>query len=211
MLKSSTNIKNDTRKPWDTLKGIICKNKTKSEYPRFFTDKGHQIKISPTHLMNILHDWSSLANSIDIAGKATFDTYLKKPNSSSFQFQYTDAPSVQKVMNNLKPKSSAWHDDMSSKIFRQIGDIVAYPLNIIVNQSLCTGIFPHRVKLAKVIIYLCTKNDNKLFGNYRPISLLSSLSKMFEKSYLINYMIIWSQTVYYSKASMVSENNTRPS
>ena len=45
----------------------------------------------------------SLANSIDIANKATFDTYLKKPNSSSFQFQYTDAPSVQKIINSGLP------------------------------------------------------------------------------------------------------------
>ena len=38
--------------------------------------------------MNILHK----SDRVDIADKATFDTYLKKPNSSSFQFQYTDAP-----------------------------------------------------------------------------------------------------------------------
>ena len=38
-----TKYKSDTRKTWDTLKGIICKNKMKSEYPRYFTDKGQQI------------------------------------------------------------------------------------------------------------------------------------------------------------------------
>ena len=122
----------------------------------------------------------SLANSIDIAIMATFDTYLKKPNSSSFQFQYTDAPSVQKIINNLKPKSSAGHDNISSKLLRHMGEIVAYPLSIIINQSLCTGVFTNRLKLAKVIP-LYKKDDNKSFGNYRPISLLSSLSKVFEK------------------------------
>ena len=131
--------------------------------------------------MNLLHKSDRIsANSNDIADKATFDTYLKKLNSSSFQFQYTNAPCVQKIINNLKPKSSAGHDTISSKLLRQIGDIVAYTLSIIVNQSLCTGIFPHRLKLAKVMP-LYKKDDNKLFGNYRPISLLSSLSKVFEK------------------------------
>ena len=190
-----TKYKNDIRKTWDTLKGIICKNKMKSEYPRFFTDKGQQI----TGDKNIADKFNeyftqigpSLANSIDIADKVTFDTYLKKPNSSSFQFQYTDAPSVQKIINKLKPKSSAGHDNISSKLLRQIGDIVAYPLSIIVNQSLCTGIFPHRLKLAKVMP-LYKKDDNKLFGNYRPISLLSSISKVFEKivfDQLYDYLI----------------------
>ena len=61
-----------------------------------------------------------------------------------------------------------------------MGEIVAYPLSIIINQSLCTGLFPNRLKLAKVIP-LYKKDDNKSFGNYRPISLLSSLSKVFEK------------------------------
>ena len=53
-----TKYKNDIRKTWDTLKGIICKNKMKSEYPRNFIDRGQQIagdKILLTNLMNILH------------------------------------------------------------------------------------------------------------------------------------------------------------
>ena len=68
---------------------------------------------------------------------------------------------------------------------------MAYPLIIIVNQSLCTGKFPHRIKYAKVIP-LYKKDDNKLVGNYRPISLLSSLAKIFEKivlDQLYDYMI----------------------
>ena len=58
--------------------------------------------------------------------------------------------------------------------------VVSRPLSIIMNQSLCTGIFPDKLKIAKVIpVY--KKDDNKLFVNDRPISLLSSISKMFER------------------------------
>ena len=57
----------------------------KSEYPRFLTDKGQQV----TGDKNITEQFNefftqigpSFANSIDIANTATFDTYLKKPNS----------------------------------------------------------------------------------------------------------------------------------
>ena len=60
----------------------------KSEYPRFFTDKGQQI-IGDKNIADKFNEYftqigPNLANSIDIADKATFDTYLKKPNSSSF-------------------------------------------------------------------------------------------------------------------------------
>ena len=126
-----TKYKNDIRKAWDTLKGIIYKNKMKSEYPPFFMDMGQQI----SGYKNITDKFNecftqigpSLANSIDIANKATFDTYLKKPNSSSFQFQYTDAPCEQKIINNLKHKSSAGHDKISFKFLSHMGEIVAYP------------------------------------------------------------------------------------
>ena len=43
-----------------------------------------------------------------------------------------------------------------------------------------TGIFPDNLKIAKVIP-LFKKDDDKSFSNYRPISLLSSISKFFEK------------------------------
>ena len=49
-----------------------------------------------------------------------------------------------------------------------------------INQSLCIGIFPDKLKIAKVIP-LYKKDDNKSFGNYRPIALLSSNSKIFER------------------------------
>ena len=43
-----------------------------------------------------------------------------------------------------------------------------------------TGIFPDSLKIAKVIP-LFKKGDDKILSNYRPISLLSSISKVFEK------------------------------
>ena len=80
-----TKYKNDIRKTWDTLKSIICKNKMKSEYPRNFIDRGQQIA-GDKNIADKFNEYftqigPSLANSIDISNKATFDTYLKKPIS----------------------------------------------------------------------------------------------------------------------------------
>ena len=146
-----TKYENDIRKTWDALKGIICKNKMKSKFPPFFMDMGQQTS-GDKNIAGKFNEYftqigPSLANSIDIANKTTFGTYLKKPISSSLQFQYTDAPSVQKIINNLKPKSSVVHDNISSKLLRHMGDIVAYPLSIIINKSLCTGVFPKPTKI----------------------------------------------------------------
>ena len=58
------------------------------------------------------------------------------------------------------------------------------PLTNIGNQTLSTGIFPFRLKIAKSIL-IYKKGDSLLAENDHPISLLSSLSKIFEKVMLI--------------------------
>ena len=84
------------------------------------------------------------------------------------------------LINGLKPKHSSGHDVISSKLLKDIGVVIAPTLSVIINQSLCTGVFPDKLKIAKVIP-LFKKGDESLIENYRPISLLSSISKVFER------------------------------
>ena len=58
--------------------------------------------------------------------------------------------------------------------------IISRALSIIINQSLCFVIFPSKLKLANVIP-LYKKEDQRVLGNYRPMSLLPSISKIFKK------------------------------
>ena len=121
------------------------------------------------------------SSEIDVSNKSPFNTYLTSPCTSSFYFQYTNPSGILKIIQGLKPKTSAGYDHLSSKVLKDIADVVSIPLSIIINQSLCSGIFPSKPKIAKVIP-LFRKGDIQLFGNYRPISLLSSVSKVFEKA-----------------------------
>ena len=71
-------------------------------------------------------------------------------------------------------------------------------LSHVCNMSLQEGIFPDELKIANVIhLYKC--DDPKLFNNYRPVSVLPSVSKVFEKImynrfayYLNEYKILFS-------------------
>ena len=47
-------------------------------------------------------------------------------------------------------------------------------------MSIETGIFPSKLKIAKVILIL-KRGDETIFDNYRPISILPSISKVFER------------------------------
>ena len=121
-----------------------------------------------------------LARSIDIANRNPFNFYLTAPCASSFNFDYTNPDDIGKIIRNLRPKSSAGYDNISTKLLKEIEHVISRPLSIMINQSLCIGIFPDKLKIAKVIP-LYKKDDNKSFGNYRPISLFSSISKIFKR------------------------------
>ena len=87
---------------------------------------------------------------------------------------------MEKIVKNLASKNSSGHDGISACFLKRILETVTLPLTHIINQSLCTGIFPDRLKIAKVVP-LFKKGDQHILDNHRPISLLPVVSKVFEK------------------------------
>ena len=85
----------------------------------------------------------------------------------------------------MNSKTSSGHDQISLILLKKLKNVlVTPPITVIVNQSLKTGIFPDALKIAK-ILPVFKKGDTHLIQNYRPISLLPSISKIFEKTVLI--------------------------
>ena len=69
-----------------------------------------------------------------------------------------------------------------TQILKDYGQLLVDPLQCIINKSLREGIFPALLKSARVCP-IFKKGDQQNCGNYRPISLLSNLSKIFERVY----------------------------
>ena len=84
------------------------------------------------------------------------------------------------IINNLQAKNSCGWDSISTKLLKQIVSGISKPLTILINQVLNTGIFPDKLKIAK-IIPIFFKDDQNNIINYRPISLLPTISKILEK------------------------------
>ena len=99
----------------------------------------------------------------------------------------------------MKNKQSAGHDDISNFILKGVISSIADPLAHIFNASILSGVFPEQMKIAKVIP-LFKKGDKLDPSNYRPISLLSTLSKILEK-------IIFKRTMNFLKNHNVFTNS----
>jgi hypothetical protein len=82
------------------------------------------------------------------------------------------------IIKSLKSKHTAGYDGISSKIFKERVHVISKPLTYICNCSLNNGIFPERCKTA--IVRPIYKKGHKEMNNYRPISLLMTISKVFE-------------------------------
>jgi hypothetical protein len=87
-------------------------------------------------------------------------------------------------------KDSYGYDGISTKILKQSIPYISSPLTYIGNLVISTGIFPTRLKCAE-IKPLHNKGEIANTSNYRPMSLLTSLSKIFLKmnyTRLIHYL-----------------------
>ena len=79
----------------------------------------------------------------------------------------------------LKQRKSSGYDSISNRILKHYATIISKPLSHICNSSLTKGIFPDRCKYA-LVLPVYKKGERTDGSNYRPISLIPTLSKVLE-------------------------------
>ena len=121
-----------------------------------------------------------LASQFDSSHCSNFSQYLSETCQHSLFLAPTTNNEVFNALVALKKTNSTGPDGIANKVLQLAAYLIAEPLAHIINQSFLSGIFPTAFKTAKVIpIFKTGKSDD--VQNYRPISLLNNLSKIFEK------------------------------
>ena len=87
---------------------------------------------------------------------------------------------IERIIKSLPSKTSSGHDGISNKLLKLLNDTISYPLSIVFNQSLSTGVFPDRMKVAEIVPLYKGKEEDRVI-NYCPVSLLMTISKVLEK------------------------------
>ena len=139
----------------------------------------HPIAIANTFNDFVTSTAETVQSEIKFSNKS-FRSFLSTKNNDSFIITTTNKEEICKIISSLNINKSCGPNSIPTKILHLVQDQIYKHLATICSLSFCTGICPTIMKTAKVIPI--HKKDSKLeVSNYRPISLLSSIDKIFEK------------------------------
>ena len=99
---------------------------------------------------------------------------------AKFSFQTTTTADIEKEMISLDSNRAIPFNDIPVKILKGCLDLILPPLQVVCNSSFANNKFPNALKLAEVKPSH-KKDDMTDKGNYRPISILPTVSKIFER------------------------------
>ena len=174
--------KNDVKQTWSVIKDTL--------------QKKHHCKTTDKFVLNdgVVTDFDEIPNEFNVyfinIGRSLSDQIQSAASSQNYLLQHNkpnmtvnfvrvNEVYIDNVINKLKNKSSCGYDNISNKHIKYAKNVLTKLLTLIVNQCLHTGIYPSQLKLSRVKP-LFKSGDQSRFCNYRPISLLPSLSKIFE-------------------------------
>jgi len=95
-------------------------------------------------------------------------------------WQYAFTHEIEKIIKSLRTKNTCGYDEISNHIIKLTAPFTIAPSTYICTAVLSTGVFPDRLKYA-VVKPIFKKGNKQEISNYRPISLLTSFSKIIEK------------------------------
>ena len=106
--------------------------------------------------------------------------FLKSRVPYSFLISPTTPKEINDIINTLDESKSSGPSCIPTKMLKVISNEISHTFSDICNLSFTEGVFPEKNKIAKVIP-IHKNGSTKDVNNYRPISLLSSFSKIIEK------------------------------
>ena len=184
--KQLEKYQDSSRKQWQLINSLLNRTNKKPVHIRLKDNDGTVVGTDQAVAENFNSYFSSIAANIksQISARQTFDPggfreHLHCPCPNSIYLKPTRPAEIHNVISSLKIKATL---DTKIQPLKIAGTCLNFTNTLakIINNSFNTGIFPQALKMAKVTPI--HKGSSKMeVSNYRPISLLSSFSKIYEK------------------------------
>jgi hypothetical protein len=177
--------KRDLRKSWSIMKQILGTSARTTCTSEFrvdgeLTDDKKRIADGFNHCFVNLGP--NLASGIKPKTNQSPESFLGVENRST-QSIFVNPVTIDEVitaMKTLKSGSGAGWDDVKPSALKEVADLIVVPLTDLINLSLQQGVVPVELKIARVVpIYKAGEKQELV--NYRPVSVLPSVSKVYER------------------------------
>ena len=143
----------------------ICFSKLATTFNTFFVNVANDIG------KDVIFDGNSHPSILKIKNNTQHNTL--------FDFKPTDVDTINKLVSKINIKKATGVDQISSKLLRAGAPVLNKHITTLVNNTIKTSVFPTRLKEAQVVP-LHKKNDPLDKKNYRPVSILPTISKVYE-------------------------------
>ena len=176
----------DSKKQWQMINSLLNRNNRKSAAIKLRDELGNSISDGTlvaekfnNYFCNIAENLKHKLSNSSVHTHNFHNNFLADPVANSLFLMPTHSQEISKVISSLKLKTTS---DTKICALKAATGITKFNdvFSTIINSSFESGIFPSQLKVAKVVPI--HKAGSRLeVENYRPISLLSAFSKIFEK------------------------------
>jgi hypothetical protein len=176
------NVKNP-KKTWEILKEATVGTKFNPKIEKI-TVGGKQISDPPVIAEEFNKFFTSIGTSISNSVRFTATDPISlmpdNPNIANLNLELIGPGHLCEIVKTFESKTSCDLDGISTKLLKHTIQEISIPLSHIFNLSTTTGTFPSQLKTSRTVP-IFKAGSPLLCDNYRPISLLSTLSKLLEK------------------------------
>ena len=187
--------KND-RQFWKTISPFFSENRSKdaknitlNENQKVITDQSEISNIFNTHFVNVANEIGfpdEITSAEDSIARHSHHQSILKIRSKydhlkdTFCFQHIEPDTIMLYLKNINARKATGFDNIPGKLLKIAHEPLSIPFAFLINTSIKQKVFPDELKLAEVSP-LFKKKDNLDKVNYRPVSVLTGISKIFER------------------------------
>ena len=165
--------KDDSKKVWELLREVTGNTK-----PNDNTEPDHLTKEKA-------NEFNTYYASIGAATLNRLGIHVdeyKPCSTQGFKFSNTTSEEVENLINNMRTNTAVGYDQIPTRIIKDLAPILSVTLCELINLSFAKSVFPRALKHAIVRPIYKNKGTEDDPQYYRPISVLTGISKIFERA-----------------------------
>lgn len=174
---------NNSKKIWQITREILCNKKMQFKSKELELRINGKLTSNSLHVANEINNYFSTVGSLQCVNRPQYECFefnqRTEPITMLTNFEPTDSEELKEIIMRLGSNKASGYDEIPTKFLKDNVEFLSVILATFINDSFQNGEFPDSLKFAR-IMPLFKDGDSSDVSNYRPISILPAVSKVFE-------------------------------